>query len=235
MIDRNLLRRPRIRLRATAWIVLASLVPVMIPIPVPSVSLLQQGQLSQPYPCQASKCGCRSAEQCWTSCCCHTPAERFAWAKKHGVTPPTYAVRPKPQVEKHAVSTRGTVQQHSPTVQAVCCSVFDTRAKPDNLQSQLQTVVTQSCCSPSSSASKTAPVETRERKSTVLTIMALKCRGFGAEFTGIGWAIIVHQAPRIFLQAPLIERTCSANDSAASRCLPPEPPPPRTFAIEQPA
>lgn len=44
------------------------------------------------YPCANCDCGCASAEQCWRSCCCHTLAERFAWAREHGVRPPEYAI-----------------------------------------------------------------------------------------------------------------------------------------------
>jgi len=44
------------------------------------------------FPCQGGRCGCNTAEQCWKSCCCHTPQERLAWAEKHGVKPPDYLV-----------------------------------------------------------------------------------------------------------------------------------------------
>ncbi|MFM7250502.1 MAG: hypothetical protein ACKO5R_11430 [Planctomycetaceae bacterium] len=40
---------------------------------------------SRPFPCMNSPCGCGSAEQCFESCCCHTPAERLAWARRHGL------------------------------------------------------------------------------------------------------------------------------------------------------
>ncbi|MCU0719062.1 MAG: hypothetical protein MUC83_05115 [Pirellula sp.] len=44
------------------------------------------------YPCKGNLCGCQTAQQCWTSCCCTTPEERLAWAIKNNVTPPVYAV-----------------------------------------------------------------------------------------------------------------------------------------------
>ena len=40
---------------------------------------------SRPFPCMNSPCGCGSAEQCFDACCCHTPAERLAWARRHGL------------------------------------------------------------------------------------------------------------------------------------------------------
>lgn len=49
---------------------------------------------SQPFPCQDHVCGCRSAEECWRSCCCMSATERWAWAHSHEVEPPHYAERP---------------------------------------------------------------------------------------------------------------------------------------------
>ncbi len=47
---------------------------------------------SEPFPCQHHQCGCRSAEQCWRSCCCLSTQEKLAWATQHGVTPPDYVL-----------------------------------------------------------------------------------------------------------------------------------------------
>lgn len=47
---------------------------------------------SIPFPCQDSVCGCRDAESCWRSCCCHTHAERAAWALERGIQPPAYVL-----------------------------------------------------------------------------------------------------------------------------------------------
>jgi hypothetical protein len=44
------------------------------------------------FPCRDRSCGCRTAEQCWKSCCCHSNREKLAWAEQHGVTPPDYVV-----------------------------------------------------------------------------------------------------------------------------------------------
>lgn len=58
---------------------------------VPSPALIARwcGRLSsEQYPCQDHGCGCASAHQCWTSCCCFTPHQRLTWAIRRGVTPP---------------------------------------------------------------------------------------------------------------------------------------------------
>jgi hypothetical protein len=44
------------------------------------------------FPCMASSCGCRTADQCWRSCCCHSLAERLAWAYHRGIQPPRFVL-----------------------------------------------------------------------------------------------------------------------------------------------
>ena len=48
--------------------------------------------VSRPFPCMHHRCGCGSADACWHGCCCMTLAQKLAWAKEHGVTPPDYAL-----------------------------------------------------------------------------------------------------------------------------------------------
>jgi hypothetical protein len=50
--------------------------------------------VDQPFPCQDDPCGCQTAEQCWTACCCYTVEEHWAWARAHHIEPPAYATRP---------------------------------------------------------------------------------------------------------------------------------------------
>ena len=57
------------------------------PVPVPVVK-----DLSVPFPCQANSCGCQNAAECWTSCRCHSDAEKIVWAKANQVTPPKWFV-----------------------------------------------------------------------------------------------------------------------------------------------
>ncbi len=49
-------------------------------------------QTNERFPCEHCQCGCRTAEQCWRSCCCHTLAERFEWARENSVRPPDFAI-----------------------------------------------------------------------------------------------------------------------------------------------
>jgi hypothetical protein len=63
------------------YLIAATGLPVVIRLPVDE---------SEPFPCQAHGCGCSSAFQCWTNCCCFTQAEKLAWAARQGVAVPEY-------------------------------------------------------------------------------------------------------------------------------------------------
>jgi hypothetical protein len=51
-----------------------------------------RGKAGEAFPCADNGCGCDSADRCWRSCCCHTLAERLAWARRNGVRPPDFAL-----------------------------------------------------------------------------------------------------------------------------------------------
>lgn len=80
--------------RLVAWLLLPCLLAIGtgVSIPIPPATLSQEKDLSQPFPCQHSRCGCRDAASCWQKCCCHTDREKLAWAAKNGVTPPAFVV-----------------------------------------------------------------------------------------------------------------------------------------------
>jgi hypothetical protein len=80
-----------IRRRLTAGVALVSQFVAICGVPFPAVASKNAGPA---YPCQELACGCESAEECWKGCCCLTPEQRWAWARKHNVEPPEYAERP---------------------------------------------------------------------------------------------------------------------------------------------
>jgi len=78
--------------RLVAWLALACHLLVASGLPLPLAPPLggtvtrQAGKdRSRPFPCMDKPCGCATAEQCFANCCCHTPAERLAWARAHRV------------------------------------------------------------------------------------------------------------------------------------------------------
>jgi len=76
--------------RFTSAMLLVSYAFTAIGVPLPAGASETRGD--ELFPCSDHACGCPSAEQGWRSCCCHTLAERFAWAREHKVRPPEYAI-----------------------------------------------------------------------------------------------------------------------------------------------
>ncbi len=136
-----------------------------IPLPIGRPILSKSNEL---FPCAGSSCGCRTADQCWHSCCRNTLKQRLGWARKHGVRPPGFAIaearaagidmawlktaRPAATTcaapgcchAKHATSTRA------------CCNQID------------ESGVAGSCCKPK---------ENEPQGTTVIAWRAFKCDG----------------------------------------------------------
>jgi len=76
--------------RTTAAILLSAyLVASMGVLPSPRVVASWFGKLiGERYPCEKCGCGCATATECWTHCCCHSEQERLVWALENGVLPP---------------------------------------------------------------------------------------------------------------------------------------------------
>jgi hypothetical protein len=81
--------RSKAKRRATALIALVAYLVTATGVPLPVHAAKGDGQ---PFPCQHHACGCATAEQCWRQCCCFTPQEKLAWARKNGVIPPAHLV-----------------------------------------------------------------------------------------------------------------------------------------------
>lgn len=88
------MHREAILPRVTTWLVLVAYVLVVSGLPLPfgaarvdaaAEKRLAAKDRSRPFPCMDKPCGCATAEQCFTRCCCNTPAETLAWARAHRV------------------------------------------------------------------------------------------------------------------------------------------------------
>lgn len=79
---------PRIRRCLTVGLVLLGYLTAALGFPVPAAVVKD---VSRPFPCQSHSCGCRTADDCWQSCCCYSAAEKAAWARAHQVDLPATA------------------------------------------------------------------------------------------------------------------------------------------------
>ena len=144
-----------------------------LPIAVPQSGHIES---SQAFPCQKSSCGCKSAHQCWTHCCCMSPKQRFEWAEKNGVTPPSYATKP---------TTETTIRSVAKKKESSCCPPSQTIETQEG-----KLVGKKSCCSEVSTTTKTKTAKPSKNTRFTLTILALKCQGQSTPFTMLPWTIL---------------------------------------------
>jgi hypothetical protein len=146
--------RPRVSPRAiVALLLLASQAVLITGLPLPREPATAGKDSAVPYPCMHRPCGCRTAEQCWTKCCCFTPRERLAWAKKNGVQPPDYAVL--------ASNDDGLEPPADEAGQADACCLTQAESGHSEL----------ACCE--------SHQEDSQEGSPVIAISAWRCQGFG--------------------------------------------------------
>ena len=81
--------------------------------------------ISIPFPCQFSGCGCSDAVQCWSSCGCHTDAEKIAWAKANSVQPPEWFL------EDLKTKTKEASAEDSSCGGCCCCHSKSKSTTPD--------------------------------------------------------------------------------------------------------
>jgi hypothetical protein len=146
-------------------------------------------------------CGCRSAEDCWKSCCCTTKAERIAFVVEHGLEMPA-------ALEEC---------DDEPAAQQTCCS---TKADGATCQS----------CSHDSNAPtcEACPLPKKPvRNGLVLLSAAMKCKGLTSMLVQFGGAVIPTNAPLPKL-APIAQGFVTLlDDLQAGITLSPPAPPPR--------
>jgi len=180
-------------------------------VPVPGTT---KKDLRVPFPCQDKVCGCRSADDCWASCCCHSDAEKLAWAEKHGISPPRWFTT---GISAAAVSA-------APAAESKCCQA-----------------VAETCCSARSVAPDTTavccrdeaedPRDTRdcgqetERPNTLVCLKQhRKCQGHDGVFH-LEWYYVVRTAQPVSTDRSRPQRPLQSVIAGSIEYPPPTPPP----------
>ena len=134
-----------------------------------------------PFPCQFSRCGCQTLEQCRTSCCCHSKQERVAWAVERGIDPDRVAVLTPDEKFQFTFNAQKATKKSSccQTAKASCCSKATQVAKCCETHR-----LGESLAVPSDGVA--AKKEAKELR-WVLAISASKCKGTGVEWIQAGF------------------------------------------------
>jgi hypothetical protein len=186
------------RRRLLCAVLLAVYIVTAAGIPLPA-GIDSQASLEL-YPCAKSKCGCASAEHCWRSCCCHTLAERIAWAREHGVRPPDFAIAAARQsgLDLAWLENRGD-GPHAESCSEACCGTGAT-SEPATSRKSIAACcenVPRSCC---------ATVKSQQQRSSdtdnIVAWRALRCHGHSLNWLAAVPTLIIVR-PGLSLDRPI--------------------------------
>ncbi len=201
-----------LRQRLAAAVALCAYLVAALGLPLPAA--MPPRETGEPFPCMEHPCGCRTAEQCWTSCCCFTAEQRWAWARAHHVQPPAYAERPAPAAQGwNSTRLRDQGEGKSASRQGACCRTEKTCCT--------DLACGRDCSRP---AQKNSPARGGVR--WVLGVSAQRCQGLTTLWTTTGTTL---PAPRAVAWTPCEVPTGWLPATDAFACLlsrtPPAPPP----------
>jgi hypothetical protein len=192
------------------WVAMLSLVNytlLALGIPLPHLEPIAAD--TQPFPCQGHRCGCRTAQQCWKSCCCMSAQQKIQWAHSRGITPPAAALAAAAQ--ETAAPPAGSCCSRKAKLQLATCSAPGTK----------------------SSAGETVSQRTRSKSGTsvywVSFIEAEKCHGGSStNWLPVATSLPAH-FPEVSLEAPPRVGYCrvSSQPVPLNPAYPPPAPPPR--------
>lgn len=139
---------------------------------------------SEAYPCQFSACGCRTAEQCRQSCCCHTKKDKVAWALQRNIDPHKVAILTSDELNRYISELLATGE--IPVTPKSCCS-----HKAVAQQATAETAPAKSCCQKKASSGKIR---------FTLGMQALGCGGNATKWIQAG--LVALPAPVLKLELP---------------------------------
>jgi hypothetical protein len=217
--------------RVVVWISLFVYALVASGLPLPlgtqdgsNAARLAEKDRSKPFPCMNKPCGCGSAKQCFAKCCCHTAAERLAWARAR-------------RVEDSILRDleRQTAEEESPrkSAEQPCCAKrapSGSRVDHDGPQicSEYRSLAITKDTTPGPSADTDAPPAKAPPKRSIVLRAMLACSGIAAEWCSCGISVPPPLAPvAVTTCEPMSETVELADHPILSVDVTIDPPPPR--------
>ena len=228
--------------RAVSWLMLAVYVFVVSGVPLPfagspaatgspAAKRLAGKDRSRPFPCMDKPCGCATAEQCFSNCCCNTPAELLAWAKANRVDPATLVALQQraaaPCSSQPAASCCGSVAE-APT----CCSAAAAAPASEDLCAEYRSLAASpSCCEATATAAPQQPADDLPHDFVAGPGISLKamlaCGGILAGWSAATTSLPAPAVVRVERSTTCCGRIALADDVGTSIDPSPDAPPPR--------
>ncbi len=218
--------RHGLRLCAVGSALVYLIVALGIPLPLSLSRATAEKDLSEPFPCMESACGCCTARDCWLHCCCHTMAERLQWAHEHHVRPPDYALAAARAqgLEWSDDAEAGECGHQKCNRSGGCCSPSP---RPSPFKGEGEKCCCCHCSAPH--ATKTNPVA-KSRGTSIVLIKALACQGFGTNWLAAGASLPPPATVTWSMAHGLTGRVEPMAENFSSFLSPPPIPPPRFVA-----
>lgn len=209
--------------------------------------LLSGKDRSRPFPCRDKPCGCVSAEQCFKTCCCHTPAQLLAWARGNDVEPAVLAAlarRVAAEVPVAAIASAASCCATPAIVAAGCCSPKSAAAANPGAGACERTPNADgdgdmcrddrslaggatSTIDPATPRDATDPGDEPLSTRTLVLRSMLACGGIVAEWFSIGGAPPPPAVVAVASVSPLAVTLVDRDESLRPRHVAPDVPPPR--------
>lgn len=218
MFERRSYRGRNYGRRLIGLAILLSVCASAIPLPMSLISSPHKDRTTL-FPCHDRPCGCGSATDCWKQCCCFTNAEKVAWARTNGVTPPKHVIEAAEAESARSVglAANGSCRR---CAESQSCEGIDDCCESDGDP--------ESC--PSPRCERRRPI-VRNRSTSgssprfVISTELMKCRGAGLFWNSLPWAVVpVPDVPAFSAGPPSWDRPHS-QFAAWLSAEPPEPPP----------
>ena len=199
---------------------------------------------SAPFPCMDKPCGCVTAEQCFTNCCCNTPAETLAWAQAQQVVPAVIVALQR-RAAAPVKKTVGASSCCSAKKQTSCCSTASEPACCDDVESVAGSISldgpeicrdyeslaatpderqgTEAAVAPAADSADVEPVSLH----TVVLKSMLACGGIVSQWLSLGGAPPPPVVVAVVSVTPLAEAILPGDDAFSSDRAAPDAPPPR--------
>jgi hypothetical protein len=181
---------------------------------------------AEPFPCMNRPCGCRTAQQCWRSCCCFTPRQRLAWARRNKVQPPAYAALADGQAEGEDAEPSAVQPRCCESRERSCSQAPPARASDSECcRTEHVAADDSACCRPTTDIVQPPADATQASPSGVIGLFALRCQGLGTDWALTGAALPppahVTWQPEFLPRAWLTELSLPVGSTLISPAVPP--------------
>jgi hypothetical protein len=223
----------------TAWAMLALYSVVVSGVPLPmgtppagssAAAKIAGKDRSRPFPCMDNACGCDTAEQCFTNCCCHTPSETLAWAKARGiegsvinalmrrVAAPGPTAPPRTCCSAEPVEPSGCSNESDDVDSGICSDYQSLAAEPSD----------RPCCDAVATVPEQPSDDEPETPSRVVILRAmLACGGIVAQWAAAGTSLPPPAIVACDLPWPQVGVVALGDFHIFGTGSPPDLPPPR--------